>query len=340
MNILFDIGHPAHFHLFKNFIRYLKKSAEHEITITTRDKDITNSLLDYYQLDYLSLSKPGQGKSGLFKELFIRDYQIFKLHSQKKFDLAFGTSVSIGHLSQWSKVKSINFNEDDDDVVPLYSYLSYPFCTVIVNPTCVRFKRWKAKRIFVNSYHELAYLHPNNFQPDARVIQKYNLKKDKYIVIRFSALKAHHDVGAKGISEKILNRIRSLPKEFEIIESIEGAKNFQIAPWDMHHVLAFARLVISDSQTMTAEAAVLGVPALRCNSFVGKLSYLEELEHKYGLTFGFKPEDEDSILKKTTELLEIADSVSEYQGRREKMLKEKIDLNAWMINYFQQLSDN
>jgi predicted glycosyltransferase len=33
-------------------------------------------------------------------------------------------------------------------------------------------------------------------------------------------------------------------------------------------------LYIGDSQTMAAEAAVLGIPSIRFNSFVGKLVYL------------------------------------------------------------------
>ena len=39
---------------------------------------------------------------------------------------------------------------------------------------------------------------------------------------------------------------------------------------DMHHVMAFASLYIGDSQTMAAEAGVLGVPFVRFNDFVGR----------------------------------------------------------------------
>ena len=52
----------------------------------------------------------------------------------------------------------------------------------------------------------------------------------------------------------------------------------KINPLDMHHVMAFASLYIGDSQTMAAEAGVLGVPFVRFNDFVGRLSYLHELE--------------------------------------------------------------
>ena len=43
---------------------------------------------------------------------------------KKKIHIAFGTSVSIGHISQFTKLKSYNFNEDDDLIIPLYAYYS------------------------------------------------------------------------------------------------------------------------------------------------------------------------------------------------------------------------
>ena len=60
----------------------------------------------------------------------------------------------------------------------------------------------------------------------------------------------------------------------------------KINPLDMHHVMAFASLYIGDSQTMAAEAGVLGVPFVRFNDFVGRIGYLRELEDKYHLGFG------------------------------------------------------
>ena len=60
----------------------------------------------------------------------------------------------------------------------------------------------------------------------------------------------------------------------------------RINPLDMHHVMAFASLYIGDSQTMAAEAGVLGVPFVRFNDFVGRIGYLRELEDTYHLGFG------------------------------------------------------
>ena len=56
MNILFDINHPAHIHLFKHAINKLKESG-HNVVITSRDKDITVDLLDRYGFKHFVLSK-------------------------------------------------------------------------------------------------------------------------------------------------------------------------------------------------------------------------------------------------------------------------------------------
>ena len=57
----------------------------------------------------------------------------------------------------------------------------------------------------------------------------------------------------------------------------------KINPIDMHHFMAFSSIIIGDSQTMSAESAVLGVPFIRYNDFVGKLKLLSYLEEIYNL---------------------------------------------------------
>ena len=269
----------------------------------------------------------------MFAELIYRNYKILKLHNRIKFDAAFGTSVSIAHLSALKGIPSYNFNEDDDDVVPLYSLLTYPFAPLILHPQCIRFKRWRKKRVLYPSYHELAYLHPNNFAPDSRILRNYNLKEKKYVVVRFSSLNAHHDTGQRGISNLLWSRIESLCEGYIIVFSIEGERSHQIRPWDMHHVLAFAKMIISDSQTMTVESAVLGVPSIRINSFFDRCSILDELENKYELTFAFHPDQKEQILKKTSDILIDENSDYLWDQRRKRLLKNKVDFNKWLIDF-------
>jgi len=333
VNILFDLNHPAHVHLFKNFILFLNKK-KHNVVVVARNKDMTYELLKYYNIDYVPLSNPGNGIFGAMLELVIKTINIYILNSKYKFNMAFGTSPSIAILSKLDGVKSMNFNEDDDDVVPLYAYITFPFTTKIINPEVVRYNKWRKKRILYPSYQELAYLHPKNFKPNKEILNKYNLTKGKYVIARFSGLKAYHDIGKKGISNNLWEKIKILCKDYKIITSRENEHQHLIEPWDMHHIISFAKLVISDSQTVTAEAAVLGVPSVRYNSFVGRISYLEELEHKYNLTFGYKPGEDEIMLKKISKLIGHRNIHEEWQSRKNYMLSQKIDFNEWMIHYF------
>lgn len=339
MKILLVLNHPAHVHLFRNFIYYLQEKGHH-FTVATRDKDITHALLDHYGIPYHSLSKPYGGIGGMFIEMLVRDWKLLRMHRKYGFDIAFGTDVSTTHLTLFKNVPSYTFCEDDDDVVHLYALAAYPFSTKVVNPACLRYKYFKNKRLLHNSYHKLAYLHPDFFTPDEAVIRKYGLWPYSYIIIRNSALKAHHDIGAKGLSGEVWDRVNKAIKDYPKITSQENAKSQKIEPWDMHHVLAFSKMIISDSLSMSVEAAVLGVPAIRYNSFVGRISVLNELENKYDLTYGFNAKDSEStaaMICKIEELLAIAHLPEIWQEKRKKMLSEKINLTTWMIDLFNNI---
>jgi len=333
MNLLFDIGHPAHVHLFRNYIYYLRDRG-HNVFVVSRKKDVTEILLDHFKIEHFPVTAPAATRSGMLKELIIRSRFIFELHRKHHLDAAFGTSASIGFLRLKFGVPAYNFNEDDDDVVKLYSYLAYPPATKIFNPDCIRYKKWKDKRVLYPSYHELAYLHPDNFTPDVNILKSYNLEPEKYIIIRLSALQAHHDTQIKGISSGLQKKIKDSISEYTILESDEKNKNHVIKPWDMHHILAYAKMIISDSQTMTTEAAVLGRPSVRINDFVGRISYIEELEFKYELTFGFKPSEDELILTKVSDLAFGKNIEGQWAEKRRRLLNEKIELTTWMINYF------
>lgn len=336
MKILFDLGHPAHYHLFKNFIKYLLNN-DIGVDITIRNKDVIKVLIEHDNLNCFSLAIHKNSLIGLATEFLKRTIFILNLNRKNRYSSALGTSVSIGFLSLLSKCKSWNFNEDDDEIIKQYALLSYPLASKIFNPDCLKFVRYKAKRVLYNSYHELAYLHPNNFTPNISFLKKYNLVDKKYVILRLNSLQAHHDIGAKGISNEMYLKIKALLKDYIIIESRENSKTHQIEPWDMHHVLAFAKMIISDSQTMTIEAAVLGIPAVRINTFIGKSTVIDELEqNNYKLAYGFYPHQEDEALKTIEYLANDTEVDNLWQERRQRMLADKCDLNQWMIDYFEK----
>jgi len=101
--------------------------------------------------------------------------------------------------------------------------------------------------------------------------------------------------------------------------------------------MAYAKLYIGDSQSMAVEAAVLGTPSIRFSDFSGRIGVLEELEKKYGLTYGINPDQPQALLKTVNMLLEMAHLNETFQTRRKKMLQDKIDVTAffqWFIEHY------
>lgn len=337
MQVLFDIGHPAHVHLFRSLIVYIQQRGC-GVVVVSRDKDVCRQLLNHYAIEFQGLGAVRSGPLGMARELLCRDAQIVALHRRHHFALALGSSVSVAHLTALCGVPSFCFTEDDDSVVPLYAWSTYPFATRIINPAVLKYRRWGAKRILYDSYQELAYLHPAHFSPDRSVPARYGLLPGQYVVVRKSALRAHHDVGARGLNDELWEKLGARLSGLPLVWSVENDRRADIAPWDMHDILAFAKLIVSDSQTMTAEAAVLGTPAIRFNSFAKRLSYLNELEARYGLTFAFAPGEERACMRRIDRLLEMPDLESEWARRRAQMLNEKQDFGRWLSRWFDHLA--
>jgi predicted glycosyltransferase len=87
---------------------------------------------------------------------------------------------------------------------------------------------------------------------------------------------------------------------------------------------------------MTAEAAVLGTPAIRFNDFVGELAYLEELEHKYQLTLGIKADNPQKLIEVTRVLVNTDNLKQVWQEKRTNMLKQSIDFSEFMISLLEK----
>jgi predicted glycosyltransferase len=342
MRYLFYLGHPAHFHLFREVIPMLK-NAGHEIKVLIKKKDVLEQLLKDSGWDYTNIMEGDRGDSkleiawGLLK----RDYAILKIASKYKPDLMAGTSTELGQVGRLLGIPSFNINEDDAAAVPLFAKMGYPFATRILAPDCCDCGKWNYKKIPHNSYHELAYLHPNYFRPDESIMKKYGLG-NKYFILRFAQLNAHHDKGRKGITPEIAERIISLlspagnvfiTSERKLESQFEKYR-ISIPPLEIHNALYYATMYIGDSQTMAAEAAVLGTPSIRFNDFIGELGYLEELEHSFGLTYGIKTMHPEKLFGKISEILTMPDAKGKWADKRNHLLKEKDDFSRIMFNIF------
>jgi len=350
MNIAFFIAHPSQYYLFKETARNISKY--NEVFLIYFEKDIVGELVrdENYGLRTFCISAPPKiGKFGFINSFIKKDFELFKILKINKIDLIVGTSIAIAHAAKLVGAKSIIFTEDDVSVIAMSAKLGYPFVNHIVSPTVCNLEGWEHKSIKYNGYQKLAYLHPNIFKADPDIIKKYTNNSANYFLIRFSGLSAHHDIGISGFSKEIaFELIRKLSQHGRVFISSENKLEKEFASYqlkiksiDIHHILAGARLLVSDSQSMSVEAAMLGVPSIRISDFVGRISVLEELENKYKLTFGLLPSDEKKVFNLADELLST--SLDIFQARRKRMLSEKIDVRNFITeligNYPHSLSD-
>ena len=349
--LLIYLGHPAHFHIYKNSIPNWTASG-FQIYILIKKKDVLEDLLKASHIEYFNILSKGRGNSNIaiYFGSIKRSIRLFFFCLKYKPDLLIGTSVENSFIGKILKIPIININEDDAAVVPNYACSSYPFATVILNPRVCNSGKWDEKALKHESYHELAYLHPNHFTSNKEVVEKYISTEKPYFIIRLAKLNAHHDKGKKGIDSQVVDRVIEILKpwgqvyitaERELEPEFESYR-LKINPLDMHHVLAFSQIYIGDSQTMAAEAGVLGIPFIRFNDFVGKIGYLRELEDVYQLGYGIKTNEVDRLNKVLADLVSMPNRSQVYQERRKKMLSEKIDFAqflTWFVESYPQSAE-
>lgn len=339
MNILVQLSHPAHFHLYSNAIHNLRRDGN-TVHILIKSKDILEDLLKKSGLPYTNIGERAHrgSKVGIFMDMISREWRILNYCKNNDIDILTGSTVEIAHVGWLLNKPRIDMAEDDASIVPLFGKLGKLCFGTVLSPITCNNGPYEAKTIHYFGFHKLAYLHPNVFTPDKSIVQKYFFPDEPYFILRFAKLNAYHDKGASGITTEIAQKlIDILEPHGKIFITSERALEPQfekyrlnINPLDIHHIMAFASLYIGDSQSMAVEAAMLGTPSIRFNSFAGKIGVLEELQNKYQLTFGIPSNQPESLYEKVNELLSEKGIKQEFLKRRQRMLSDKIDVSAFL----------
>lgn len=343
MNILFYFGHPSQYLFLKNAIGILR-SKGNTCDIVIKSKDVLEQLLKENKESYFNILPEGRksGSFGVLIGLVKRELRLFRHSYGRNYNIFIGTDPSLAHIGFLKRIPVITVLEDDITIIPQLAWLTFPFTSLILTPEGCKTGKYIKKTINYRGYMKLAYLHPNQFAQRAAFL------KQPYFLIRVSKLDAYHDSGIKGFTIPLLKEIiQKLEKKGTIYISSEGKLDeslifyvLKINPAEMQQVLANASMLISDSQSMTMEAAMLGIPSIRFSDFAGKISVLEELEHKYGLTFGIPANSPDRLFVKLNELFVFPDLEKEFQIRRKKMLKDKIDVTAFLVWFIQKFPES
>jgi predicted glycosyltransferase len=253
--------------------------------------------------------------------------------------LGVGVSMTLPLVSKLTKLKSIGLDDDDIAVTPIFAKYAN-MASAILTPSSLIYPNRGENHVTYQGFHELAYLQTTRFVPDLRIFDILGIDRDTdYFIVRFNSFNAHHDVGQTGMSfEQKKELILNLEKKGLVFVSTESIIESEFEkyklpnnPEKMHSFLAFAKLYVGESQTMTTEAAILGTPALKCNTFSGRLSVPNELESKYGLCYSFQPSEFPQLMEKLDELLNMPDLNERWQKKRKTMLEDKIDVTDFLV---------
>lgn len=341
MRILIDIGHPAHVHYFKNFIRIMEDNG-HVFSIVARNKEITFELLAEYKLSYESRGEGG--KSILSKIVYIPKADIFLYNVAKRFK----PDLFLSFASTYAAHASIMFGKPhialDDTEHAKFELLMYPpFTKTILNPSCFS-KYLGNKQIFFDSYIELLYLHSNYFTPNIKVLDLLKVsEKEEFAIVRFVSWTASHDVNEVGLSNKEkIDLVKRLSEKMKVFVSSEGELPSELEKYQfgipsiyMHDALFYARIYVGEGGTTASEAAILGTPAIYLNKL--SMGYIED-EKNAGLLF------QTTVISEVHNFLDgiISNSKEKFKAIAKEFVKLKIDPTAflsWFIENYPRSED-
>jgi len=337
MRVLFEITHPKHAHLFKNLIIETRRKG-HTVAITSRDKDVTLKLLDAWKFDIgphtcLS-SQPRNGLAGLAWELMVRDARLFSFCRTFKPDIIFArVGPSASHVGFALGIPVYVFEDTDD--ARLQQWISFPLATHVCTARHYK-KSWGRKHLRYNSFDEMAYLHPNRFTPNVSKVKQAGLTPGNYIVVRFVAWKATHDLTEKGVAaNRLAETVQALQMLAPVVISSEGdlpaeleSLRLNTDPQDFHHILAHAIMSFGESSTVATEGAMLGVPGILVNTMTW--SSIDRLKDEFGLIY--QTADVSDGLAKVRDWFNLMQSEDLFSEKKHVLQTQCVDLTHWMLD--------
>ncbi len=319
MNFIFELNHPKHYYQFKHVIESLKKQ-NHLILILARNKDVLLNVLAEEKVDYVVFGKHYKSILGkVFGSILILLAYYRIVRKFKPNAIVSKASVFAVIIGKIINIKTFIF--PDSEVVKLTNKIVAPLASYIITPNSFELD-FGEKHFRVPGLFESCYLAPNVFTPNFGLISSY--VKKPYAIIRFVGWNANHDINNSGFSlSQKLSIVNVLKPYMNVYVSSETTLPDPLSEYNLtvptsliHHVLSFSDLYIGDSQTMATEAALLGTPSFRSNSFVGEndMSNFKILENEFGLLLNIS--DFDTLVSQVEEFAKVS---------RKNEWKKKID---------------
>ena len=268
MKILIDLLHPADINFFKNAIDALnKRDVDSTIIMRPRGKMIEILKSELPNMQFTPVGKYYTSTSGKLFSIATRNLNLVLFLRKNNFDICTSYGFFVGIASRFCRIPSVIFTDDYEYRIPYYLFKSCGGYLVI--PTCIPSS---GKNILkYNGFKELAYLHPNYFKPDRKVLEQYGITPTNYVFIR--------EVSRVSLNYKKMQQtdlpevIRSLNNSgLDVVLSLEDKTRadslkdkciiLEEPIEDIFSLMSFALFTISSGDSMARESCLVGTPTI------------------------------------------------------------------------------
>jgi predicted glycosyltransferase len=344
MRLLMDVLGPAHAHLFGALGRELG-SRGHEVHYLVEDDPVALGILSEHGLDERVVPR----ERGAFQRGFLHhSWRLWRALERARPDVVLAVLDSRTSLAPWLGERLAGRRPRlvllrDDERKNLAGRGVEWFAHEVVTPDSYSLPV-RGTHVTYAGYQALAYLHPQRFTPNVNVVRDVGLDPDaRYFVLRVLPGNRSRDYLRPGltISQRIM-LARVLGRSGRVVVTADGPLPPELEKLrvkcpgsSIHHVLAHARLLVGESATMTAEAAVLGVPAVYIAH--ANRGYTDELERQYELVQNFNGPRFIADWMSTVRRLAPDDGLrARAEAARVRLLAEKTDVTAFLAEHLER----
>ena len=334
MKVFIDIYHLPQYNFFKNTIKELGPDVV-ELGSVERGKlvdiikhecpDFTLHIIGNYKYNYGPFSMAGI-------IIMPRLMGLLKIFKTRRFDVV-GSAHYQSNLA--AKIMGIpNFSILDDPRLGVLQVARASANEFYLPPFENGYKKIKK----FNALKEWAYLSPQYYRPNQRVLEEYDLKKRKYIFIREVYTNTSNYLSQE---KNLVLKLAGLFQDVRVVLSLEKKSLTDQFPkdWtvleepvsDIHSLMYYSKLVISSGDSMAREGGMLGVPSI----YIGNRDMpANRILMKKGILFKKSPEE-------LSEFIEQVDQgsihVPAQDQFREELLNSWIDVNQFIRNIINRL---
>ena len=288
MFVCIDVAHPHHA-LFYGAIGKELERRGHRIEVFARDKDVTAALLRRQELPHSVISHKGRdGRLADIQEGLRRVHVMYGALRARRPDLMLSSNPTGVIAARLARVPSV-FDTMDGKGHGMHYRIPAALCDLMTASE------------LLGLHHSRLVTYPGIMQmahvpvasDDKQLRQDLALNQQSRIaVLRVSAYTASHDRGKSGLGGELMKDILAwLNRSFDrVLVSSEDEAIIRSSPWLRENperfieLLSAADLVVGDSVTVAAEAAIAGTPSIWISEFVGSRPIAEQLERRYQVT--------------------------------------------------------